>query len=130
MILNHKDEIDEIIPRINWGALNEVEKTMFSTSMLALEIGHRQKEKISAITSSKYVMAGTTMLMLLLMLFFNFSLEYMLIGCLVVQMLFFMYYQFLDHVFNKLFERAKSSTIDTLKRLQRKYPASDHNELL
>lgn len=115
-------QIDELMRQIDWDSVSEQERVLFTNCILALEIGFREKEKSTSTLSNQYVSLFSIMIMLLIMLMMSCEAQTMLMGCIIMQMLFFVYGQFINWMVHRVFDKVNLSLLDLLQRLKKKHP--------
>lgn len=116
------DEIDSMMPQIDWDMLNREEKLAFTSMMLALELSSREKDKRKSISSSQFSVTLTMMLTLILFMFFGFGHDILLICLLSIQMLSLTYSQIMEKILVHLNSKALLSVKAMVEKFQKKYP--------
>lgn len=117
-----ENQIDRLMHQIDWDSVSEQDRVLFTNSILALEIGFREKEKSSSVLSSQYSLIFFIMVMLSIMLMISCEASTMLIGCVITQMVFFAYWQFTNWMTYRIFDKINFSLLGLLQVLQKKHP--------
>lgn len=117
-----ENQIDRLMHQIDWDSVSEQDRVLFTNSILALEIGFREKEKSSSVLSSQYSLIFFIMVMLSIMLMTSCEASTMLIGCVITQMVFFAYWQFTNWMTYRIFDKINFSLLGLLQVLQKKHP--------
>ncbi len=117
-----ENQIDRLMHQIDWDSVSKQDRVLFTNSILALEIGFREKEKSSSVLSSQYSLIFFIMVMLSIMLMTSCEASTMLIGCVITQMVFFAYWQFTNWMTYRIFDKINFSLLGLLQVLQKKHP--------
>ncbi len=102
---------------VNWPEVPPVDKANFSNSMIIYETCLKQYDKTKSISASKFSSMLLTLLVILIMWFFNADPAYMLATMLIMKMLGLVYSQLGEFALEKMTQTARSNVSSSLEKI-------------